>query len=281
MTGTTRSDLLPGIDLRHAGDAGLATDVEDVGALVDQRRRQVEPILEALVAPASEKESGLALTTPITSVPSTSSRRSPRRRDGPGTASDPIEARMLARMSVIVRIPTTLRSLVGGASEVEVEGSTVGEVLKSLDAHSTAGSPSASSTTTATSGGSSTCSWPTTTSGSSRASTRPCPMARPSPSSLPWLEAEHAPSDGDRRSPALRARRAACGDDEDAVGSDGTTTTAEETTTTEAAEAGGTTTTTEPAESEQLALWPASGDVEDTPEAAASASWTATSPARP
>jgi molybdopterin converting factor small subunit len=37
-------------------------------------------------------------------------------------------------MPVKVRIPTTLRSLAGGSSEVEVEGSTVGEVLKSLDA---------------------------------------------------------------------------------------------------------------------------------------------------
>jgi sulfur-carrier protein len=33
-----------------------------------------------------------------------------------------------------VRIPTQLRSLSGGASEVPVEGSTVGEVLKALDA---------------------------------------------------------------------------------------------------------------------------------------------------
>jgi molybdopterin synthase sulfur carrier subunit len=33
-----------------------------------------------------------------------------------------------------VRIPTTLRSLTGGASEVEVDGSTVGDVLKALDA---------------------------------------------------------------------------------------------------------------------------------------------------
>jgi MoaD family protein len=32
-----------------------------------------------------------------------------------------------------VRIPTTLRSLTGGASEVEVEGATVGDVLKALD----------------------------------------------------------------------------------------------------------------------------------------------------
>ena len=37
-------------------------------------------------------------------------------------------------MSVSVRIPTTLRTLTGGQSEVDVEGSTVGEVLKALDA---------------------------------------------------------------------------------------------------------------------------------------------------
>ena len=37
-------------------------------------------------------------------------------------------------MSVNVRIPTTLRTLTGGASEVAVEGSTVGEVLAALDA---------------------------------------------------------------------------------------------------------------------------------------------------
>jgi MoaD family protein len=33
-----------------------------------------------------------------------------------------------------VRVPTQLRSLSGGAAEVAVEGSTVGEVLKALDA---------------------------------------------------------------------------------------------------------------------------------------------------
>ena len=33
-----------------------------------------------------------------------------------------------------VRIPTTLRSLAGGSSEVEVAGGTVGEVLQALDA---------------------------------------------------------------------------------------------------------------------------------------------------
>jgi molybdopterin converting factor small subunit len=37
-------------------------------------------------------------------------------------------------MSVTVRIPTTLRPLAGGKSEVAVEGHTVGEVLKNLDA---------------------------------------------------------------------------------------------------------------------------------------------------
>ena len=37
-------------------------------------------------------------------------------------------------MSVTVRIPTQLRSLTGGEGEVSVEGSTVGEVLKALDA---------------------------------------------------------------------------------------------------------------------------------------------------
>lgn len=37
-------------------------------------------------------------------------------------------------MSTIVRIPTALRTLTGGAAEVTVEGSTVGEVLKTLDA---------------------------------------------------------------------------------------------------------------------------------------------------
>ncbi len=35
---------------------------------------------------------------------------------------------------VTIRIPTTLRTLTGGASTVEVEGSTVGEVLGNLDA---------------------------------------------------------------------------------------------------------------------------------------------------
>ena len=37
-------------------------------------------------------------------------------------------------MSVTVRIPTQLRTLTGGAGEVEVEGTSVGEALKALDA---------------------------------------------------------------------------------------------------------------------------------------------------
>ena len=36
-------------------------------------------------------------------------------------------------MSVNVRVPTQLRTLTGGAGEVTVEGSTVGEVLKALE----------------------------------------------------------------------------------------------------------------------------------------------------
>ena len=37
-------------------------------------------------------------------------------------------------MSVKVRVPTQLRSLAGGSGEVSVEGATVGEALKALDA---------------------------------------------------------------------------------------------------------------------------------------------------
>ena len=37
-------------------------------------------------------------------------------------------------MAVTVRIPTTMRPLSGGSSTVEVEGSTLAEVLKALDA---------------------------------------------------------------------------------------------------------------------------------------------------
>jgi len=37
-------------------------------------------------------------------------------------------------VSVTVRIPTQLRALTGGAGEVAADGSTVGDVLKALDA---------------------------------------------------------------------------------------------------------------------------------------------------
>jgi molybdopterin synthase sulfur carrier subunit len=37
-------------------------------------------------------------------------------------------------MSVTVRVPTTLRTLTGGVSEVAVEGGTVGEVVAALEA---------------------------------------------------------------------------------------------------------------------------------------------------
>lgn len=37
-------------------------------------------------------------------------------------------------MSVTVRVPTQLRTLTGGAGELALEGSTVGEVFKALDA---------------------------------------------------------------------------------------------------------------------------------------------------
>jgi molybdopterin converting factor small subunit len=37
-------------------------------------------------------------------------------------------------MTVSVRIPTQLRTLTGGAGEVQVEGATVGQVLQALEA---------------------------------------------------------------------------------------------------------------------------------------------------
>jgi sulfur-carrier protein len=37
-------------------------------------------------------------------------------------------------VGVTVRVPAQLRTLTGGAGEVEVEGTSVGEVLKALDA---------------------------------------------------------------------------------------------------------------------------------------------------
>jgi molybdopterin synthase sulfur carrier subunit len=37
-------------------------------------------------------------------------------------------------VSISIRVPAQLRSLTGGAGEIAVEGSTVGEALKALDA---------------------------------------------------------------------------------------------------------------------------------------------------
>jgi molybdopterin synthase sulfur carrier subunit len=37
-------------------------------------------------------------------------------------------------MAVKVRVPTTLRTLTGGKSEVEVDGATVGDVINALEA---------------------------------------------------------------------------------------------------------------------------------------------------
>lgn len=37
-------------------------------------------------------------------------------------------------MSVLVRVPTTFRALTGGKAEVDVDGSTVGEVLNAMEA---------------------------------------------------------------------------------------------------------------------------------------------------
>ena len=37
-------------------------------------------------------------------------------------------------MSISIRVPAQLRTLTGGAGEVSVDGSTVGEALKALDA---------------------------------------------------------------------------------------------------------------------------------------------------
>ncbi len=56
-------------------------------------------------------------------------------------------------MTVIVRVPTTLRPATGGASEVRVEGKTLGEVLDGVEAAHPAFAI-ASSTPTETCGGS-------------------------------------------------------------------------------------------------------------------------------
>jgi molybdopterin synthase sulfur carrier subunit len=50
----------------------------------------------------------------------------------PGPIADPLGS--LSAMSVTVRIPTTMRPIAGGASQVQVEGATLAEVIGNLDA---------------------------------------------------------------------------------------------------------------------------------------------------
>ena len=54
-------------------------------------------------------------------------------------------------MSVIVRIPTTLRPISGGQAEVKVEGATLGDVLAGLEAAHPGFQARGSSTTRASS----------------------------------------------------------------------------------------------------------------------------------
>ena len=75
-------------------------------------------------------------------------------------------------MSVTVRVPAQLRTLTGGAAQLSVEGSTVGEVLKALDA-THPGFDDRLFDETGSSDASSTSSSPTRTSDSSTVSTRP------------------------------------------------------------------------------------------------------------
>ena len=51
-----------------------------------------------------------------------------------GRGPDVIRPVAFAAMAVTIRIPTTLRPMSGGQAEVQVEGSTLAEVLASLDA---------------------------------------------------------------------------------------------------------------------------------------------------
>ena len=64
------------------------------------------------------------------SLPAAPCRAQPARAGG-GHGTAPLASRA---MTVTVRVPTTLRPLTGGKSEVQVEGATVGEVLANLDA---------------------------------------------------------------------------------------------------------------------------------------------------
>lgn len=50
------------------------------------------------------------------------------------SADDDIDEELEEQDMVTIRIPTTLRTLTGGASTVDVDGATVGEALSNLDA---------------------------------------------------------------------------------------------------------------------------------------------------
>ena len=93
-------------------------------------------------------------------------------------------------VSVLVRLPSQLRPLAGGAGEVPVEASTVREAIVALDAAYPGVALRVLDDRGASFGASSTCSWPTRTSGSSRGSTRRWPRARPSRWCRRWPGAE-------------------------------------------------------------------------------------------
>ena len=80
-------------------------------------------------------------------------------------------------MSLTVRIPAQLRTLTGGVGEVQVEGATVGEALKALDA-AHPGFAERIFDERAACAASSTCSSTRRTSASSTASARPSPLGR-------------------------------------------------------------------------------------------------------
>ena len=94
-------------------------------------------------------------------------------------------------MAVTVRIPTTMRPLAGGNSTVQVDGSTLAEVLTNLNVDHPA-STIGCSTRPAACASSSTCSWPTTTCATSTVCRPRCPTARRSRSSPPSPAAERA-----------------------------------------------------------------------------------------
>jgi hypothetical protein len=61
-------DFLGRINCRHTGDRRFPADVENVRALGDEGIRKLRRDSSEANRPASEKDSGLALTTPMTRV---------------------------------------------------------------------------------------------------------------------------------------------------------------------------------------------------------------------